>query len=228
MFVYYTEKQDVTREFFVDAGLGYAFEDPSFSRQQVMKGPNERGAGSVCGRTAAGLQINKGFVWEIVPKTSPEIFVGFDGSKPFDPKTIMRPDPVPGNVIQIDGRDWMIPKARTADADLGLVDLIPRGLKWTGDEFVNGDPSNQELHGIATSIWESFMGSEDNMISMPDDIEHLICKLFAMNYFIGPTELCLLNVLTNSADRLWELASQVVDMPAVLEWSEKKQLASQH
>jgi hypothetical protein len=208
MLAYYIPgREGVTLGALRELGLGYAFEEKTPKARVHGRGPDDGeglfiapGDGKGLGRARADLS------WMNPPDTA--WWIGSSGGG--DPAVLEHEDQIDGHLVKLgDGREWLIPAARSFGRGSVLPEsmiLGPDGKTWVGEPLARF----AQISTRAERVELAFRGT------LPDDAEPLdmtqegaeiVVDALALNYRISALEVSVLRLLTGPiiARCLWAL-----------------------
>ena len=231
-FLYFTEGDGspISLEQVKGWGLGYAFDAKPSSCQ-------------IEGRTPSGgrgwlffdqKRLGDAFVgyndalqtWRKIPNS--EVWVGFDQAKKPEPSTLLRPQPLQGELVKLaDGKQWQIPKLRMFAGVDGfqsampvLVDLDDDGNWVSGGATAGLDHFGAIADRLTSGMVDSLLDESIDPLTTTEMLDIAVALLQA-GYFVDKVEVAMLRLLTND-QLLMEIGKVAVDFDAAMDWAVKK------
>jgi len=239
--LYYIPKLNGPPPDLLAAGVGHAFEARPVCRQ-VSSGPDGQGGVVLAdGRLVAevGYFADRQRWLKAVSDPGRELWVGVYTDCPLPgPADLTRKTPITGHWLELlDGRQWLVPVARCyadEDGELRWSHNLPFRLSRAADgtwQSAAVVPRYQSLWDLAER-WENnhrdaarSAGKDAKQVSFRfDDVVNGAVAALAANYFLGPTEVDLLGLL--SVDLAVEVLGALIDIPTRLAWCKKKAAAA--
>lgn len=183
----------------VDVGLADFVAGSEYA--ETAEGPGELGAGVVVAWRKPG-QAHMGFqpecqTWLPAAKCGADLaaaryFIGFWNDSPAGARDLARPYPQPGSRVMLgDGQEWMLPVAKSLDADMILAD----------DGTWRFEPQRR-FHAFYLEYlkWFQFFGtaSQDDAFSYADAADFVLSAL-RVNYRLTPEAASHLRLFTKES-----------------------------
>lgn len=218
----------VSPNFLAENQLGYL---RTGATRKTTRGPGGEGGLLVAGPGDQTVEFTENQIWRPIPQST--AWVGFDPQAAPTPEALAKREQLQGHEAVLgDGQRWLIPVARgwmEQESELRWYVALPQKSslntdgEWTRGEVVR---RYRELWGHTERWWGvlSSVNGSATLVEFDHEEQACVCAL-QTNYYLGPTEVDLLELLDD--ETRGRILNALVDMPNYLQIVKKKKASQQ-